>query len=85
MKFIKKWIGKIKPYALSEVKKIKYMVVSTLTFMFIFVFLIAPVEADRDTSLYILGFLISFIGIYLMRLLALFLKNWLGKQEKLMT
>lgn len=85
MKIIKKWINKIKPHAQNEVGKIKYMIVSIVLFMFVFVFLVAPVEADKDTSLYILGSIVSFIGIYSMRLLALFLKSWLGKQEKQMT
>lgn len=85
MKFIKKWAGKIKPMLQNEAGKIKYMIVSTALFMLVFVFFIAPKEADRNTSLYILGFLVSLIGIYMMRLLALFLKNWLGKQEKQMT
>lgn len=79
---IKRWINKIKPWIKNESGKIKYVLVAAFICMFVFIHIVIPSAAEKSTFLYGFGYFISLVGIYMMRSVALLLKNWLSKQAK---
>ncbi len=81
---IKKWINKIKPWLQRESGKFKYVFISAFFCTIIFVHVIIPSAAEKSGFIYGLGYFFSLLGIYLMRMIALFIKGWLEKQDKQM-